>query len=85
MHECVPTGNPTWWNCRDNPPYARFSNFVVTTQGNKKIAHVTFKMWSNNYKNAFFFIIYKSVQAKSIGVRSLNYSSMKAKKPRSAN
>jgi len=74
-HECTPTGNPTWWNCNDNPPYARFSDFREGAVGGKKYARVTFKMWSDNYKNAAFLILYKS-GSNMKALKTLNYSKL---------
>jgi len=79
LNECVATGNPTWWDCRDNPPYARFSDYVVGSEGGKKFAQVTFKMWSDNYKKARFVVLYTSA-SKATGLTKVKVPKVPAER-----
>jgi hypothetical protein len=51
FHECTKVmGETVWWDCHDNPPYARFfPDIQVQVEGQRKTAKLTFKTWSNNY------------------------------------
>lgn len=61
-HECFKVvASPVWWDCKDNPPYARFFPDITVTQpsGAFKYATVTFKNWASYQRKAKFVILYK--------------------------